>query len=149
MRTMMPKAWPALITLLTLAGSLCAQPNPGERAILAVLEAQQAARNRGDVEAFMSGYEASDATTFVGKTITRGYGQVLENYRRRYPTREQMGQLTFSGLEVLLLGTEYSSVVGRWRLTRPTSRGGDAGGMFTLLFRKTSDGWKIILDHTS
>ena len=65
-----------------------------------MIEAQQAAWNHGDVEGFMSGYEASDATTFVGATITHGYQQVLENYHRRYPTREKMGRLVFSELEV-------------------------------------------------
>jgi len=97
----------------------------------------------------MSGYEASDSTTFVGATITRGYQQVLDNYHRRYPTKEKMGRLTFSEIEVKALGAEYASVIGRWHLDRPASAGGDVGGIFTLLFRKTASGWKIILDHTS
>jgi uncharacterized protein (TIGR02246 family) len=120
-----------------------------ERDIRRVLEAQQAAWNRGDVEGFMSGYEASDATTFVGATITRGYRQVLENYRRRYPTKEKMGRLTFSEIEVTRLGAEHAYVIGKWHLDRPPEAGGNAGGIFTLLFRKTAAGWKIILDHTS
>jgi len=114
-----------------------------------VLDEQQAAWNRGDIEAFMSGYEESDRTTFVGSTITHGYKQVLEDYHRRYPTKEKMGQLTFSGLEIKLLGAEYASVIGKWNLERPAEAGGKVGGIFTLLFRKTPAGWKIILDHTS
>ena len=129
--------------------SLGAQTAAVEAAIGAVLNAQQAAWNRGDVEAFMSGYEASDATTFVGATITRGYRQVLENYQRRYPTKEKMGQLTFSELEVKPLGQDYASVIGKWHLDRPSEAGSNIGGIFTLLFRKTASGWKIILDHTS
>jgi ketosteroid isomerase-like protein len=127
--------------------SLRAQPSP--EAIRAVLDAQQSAWNRGDVEAFMSGYEASDSTTFVGATITRGHRQVLEDYHRRYPSKEKMGQLTFSGIEVMPLGAEYASVLGKWHLDRPPEAGGEIGGIFTLLFRKTTNGWKIILDHTS
>jgi ketosteroid isomerase-like protein len=118
-------------------------------AVRAVLEAQQAAWNRGDVEAFMSGYDASDSTTFVGATITRGYRQVLENYHRRYPSKEKMGHLAFSGIEVMPLGAEFASVLGKWHLDRSPEAGGEAGGFFTLLFRKTPGGWKIILDHTS
>ena len=136
----------ALCALSAVVG-LRAQTTPD--AIRAVLEAQQAAWNRGDVEGFMSGYDASDSTTFVGSTITRGYRQVLKNYRRRYPTKEKMGQLTFSGIEIMPLGTEYASVLGKWHLDRPRAAGGEAGGIFTLLFRKTETGWKIILDHTS
>ena len=139
----------ALATALSLAFSLGAQSADVEGAVRAVLEAQQEAWNRGDVEGFMSGYEASDSTTFVGATITRGYQQVLDGYHRRYPTKEKMGQLTFSEIEVKALGTEHASVIGRWHLTRPAGAGGDIGGIFTLLFRKTAGGWKIILDHTS
>ena len=128
---------------------LHAQPTPSEAGIRAVMDAQQAAWNRGDVEAFMSGYDASDSTTFVGSTITRGYRQVLENYHRRYPTKEKMGRLTFSGIEVMPLGSEYASVLGKWHLDRSREAGGEVGGIFTLLFRKTPNGWKIILDHTS
>ena len=128
---------------------LRAQPQLTEDAVRAVLTAQQAAWNRGDVDAFMSGYEASDTTTFVGATITRGYRQVLENYRRRYPTKEKMGRLTFSDTEVTTLGTEFASVIGRFHLDRAAEAGGPASGIFTLLFRKTAGGWKIILDHTS
>jgi len=140
----------ALLALFALPAVICmrAQPAP-EAGVRSVIEAQQAAWNRGDVEGFMSGYDASDSTTFVGTTITRGYRQVLENYHRRYPTKEKMGQLTFSAIEVLPLGAEYASVLGKWHLDRPREAGGDVGGFFTLLFRKTEKGWKIVLDHTS
>src|SRR5437660_4184216 len=74
------------LLVLTARISLRAQSQLAEDGVRAVLTAQQAAWNRGDVDAFMSGYEASDATTFVGAAITKGYRQVLENYRRRYPT---------------------------------------------------------------
>lgn len=141
----------ALLALLVLPPVLCllAQPTAAESGIRAVMEAQQAAWNRGDVETFMAGYDPSDSTTFVGATVTRGYRQVLENYHRRYPTKEKMGQLTFSGIEVMPLGTEYASVLGKWHLDRSRESGGEVGGIFTLLFRKTPSGWKIILDHTS
>ena len=129
--------------------SASAQQTNAEGAIRGVLEEQQAAWNRGDVKAFMSGYEASEATTFVGAAITHGYKQVLENYHRRYPTKERMGQLTFSGLEVRLVGPECAAVIGKWNLERPVEAGGNVGGIFTLVFRKTASGWKIILDHTS
>jgi uncharacterized protein (TIGR02246 family) len=140
----------ALVTLTPPGVALLAWPLAGpEHAIRSVLETQQAAWNRGDVEAFMSGYDASEATTFVGASVTRGYKQVLEDYRRRYPTRAKMGQLNFTDLEVKLLGTDYASVIGKWHLTRAADSGGDASGIFTLLLHKTGRGWKIILDHTS
>jgi len=141
----------AITALLSLAVmfSIGAQPSATELAIRTVLESQQAAWNRGDIAAFMSGYDASESTLFVGATITRGYQRVLDNYRRRYPTKQKMGQLAFSGLEVHLLEAQHALVIGKWRLDRPADAGGDAGGIFTLLFKKTTAGWKIIVDHTS
>ena len=138
------------IPLLLLIGRAdAAPPAPAEPDVRAVLEAQQAAWNRGDVEGFMSGYESSEATTFVGTTVTHGYQKVLDNYHRRYPTKAHMGQLAFSELEVELLGSDYAAVIGKWHLRRESNAGGDVGGIFTLLLRKTASGWKIILDHTS
>jgi ketosteroid isomerase-like protein len=128
---------------------LLAQASAPEQAILHVLETQQAAWNRGDVDAFMAGYEASDSTTFVGSAITRGYTPVLESYRKRYPTKEKMGALAFSDLEITMLGADHASVLGRWKLARTADAGGNVGGIYTLLFRRTPAGWKIILDHTS
>jgi len=137
------------LLILPALGTLHAQSQSTEAAIRAVLTAQQDAWNRGDVNDFMSGYESSDGTTFVGATITKGYRQVLENYRRRYPTKEKMGRLTFSAIEVTPLGAEFASAIGKFHLDRTTEAGGPASGIFTLLFRKTASGWKIILDHTS
>ena len=135
--------------LIVLVVALPAQSQSAQDAVRAVLTAQQTAWNAGDVDAFMSGYEASDATTFVGPTITKGYRQVLENYRHRYPTKAKMGRLTFSAIEVTPLGAEFASVIGKFHLDRTAEAGGPANGIFTLLFRKTASGWKIILDHTS
>lgn len=118
-----------------------------EAEVKAVLAAQVAAWNRGDLETFVASY--SDETLFVGTEVTRGNRGVLERYKRTYSTREKMGTLEFEGLEVKLLGNEYASVLGRFHLTRSAAGGGDARGIFTLLFRRVDGRWKIILDHTS
>src|SRR5713101_8006749 len=116
-------------TILLIPAAVQAQNTSAESAIRAVLEMQQAAWNRGDVEAFMSGYESSEDTTFVGANVTRCYQKVLDNYRRRYPTKEKMGQLTFSDIQIRPLGADYASVIGRWHLDRSAEAGGDAGGI--------------------
>lgn len=132
------------ILALCIAASSGAAPKDDVRA---VLEEQTAAWNRGDLEAFVRTYSAE--TVFVGKEVTRGGKGVLERYRRTYPTRERMGTLSFDILEVRPLGSGYASVLGRFHLERSAAGGGNADGIFTLLLRKTPDGWKIILDHTS
>lgn len=121
-----------------------------DKAIIATLEQSVKDWNRGDVRAFMSSYDDSPATLFVGKAgVVRGHRQVLASYLKRYPTKESMGVTTFSNLEVKLLGGGYAWVLGNWNLTRGAGAGGDVGGVFTLLLRKTPKGWKIIADHTS
>lgn len=132
----------------------CASAPEGERqnaenaaAIRAVLDAQAAAWNRGDVEGYMDGYERGDATVFIsGDQITRGWQTVLDRYKKSYDTREKMGTLAFSELDIKPLSPFYAAASGRWQLTR----GNDAPhGRFTLIFRKTSAGWRIVHDHTS
>jgi uncharacterized protein (TIGR02246 family) len=116
-----------------------------------VLSKQQAAWNRGDIAAFMEGYDRSGATSFLSsRGVTRGYDSVLENYRKRYPNRAAMGTLEFTILEVRsIVPGSAALVLGRFALTREEAGGGAASGYFTLLFKKTEQGWKILHDHTS
>jgi uncharacterized protein (TIGR02246 family) len=120
-----------------------------EQAIRRVLDDQTQAWNRGDIDAFMNGYEDSPDTVFIGKKFQRGYEAVRRRYHDQYPTSEKMGRLTFSNLSVELLSADYASVTGAFQLMRAPSAGGNLSGVFSLLFRRTPAGWKIILDHTS
>jgi ketosteroid isomerase-like protein len=116
-------------------------------AVRAVLDAQRDAWNRGDVEVYMDGYARSDETIFVsGDNVTRGWQTVLDRYKKNYNTREKMGTLTFSDLEITPIGNDTAIVLGRWHLQREKDA---PHGRFTLIFRKTKQGWKIVHDHTS
>jgi uncharacterized protein (TIGR02246 family) len=116
-------------------------------AIRGVLTAQQSAWNRGDVEGFLQGYWHSPELTFSGSGgIARGWEAVLARYKEHYPDRSAMGKLDFSGLEFRFLGPDAALVLGRWHLERQT---GDVGGVFSLVFARFPEGWRIIHDHTS
>ena len=116
-------------------------------AIRAVLDAQASAWNRGDVEGYMEGYDRSPNTEFVGAdSITRGWQEVLDRYKKKYDTREKMGTLTFSDIEITMLSRDAALVLGRWRLKRASD---EPHGTFTLLFRKRKAGWRIVHDHSS
>lgn len=118
-----------------------------EAAIRNVLDEQVQAWNRGDIEGFMNGYAKSDETTFVsGDAVTRGWQTVLDRYKKKYDSREKMGTLAFSELEIKTLGDRSAVVIGRWQLTRAEDT---PHGRFTLIFRRTTDGWRIVHDHTS
>ncbi len=120
-----------------------------EEQIRQVLTDQTAAWNRGDIAAFATTYVNSPDLVFIGKSVSRGYSQMLERYRQNYPTPEKMGKLRFSDLEIKVLDAKYANVLGRFHLERMAEAGGNADGVFTLLFTKTAQGWKIIQDHTS
>ena len=137
-----------LALALTLAASSQAQTAP-EAAIHHLLDQQTTDWNRGDVEAFMKGYEDSPTTTFVGQTVQYGYATILERYRKLYTTPAAMGKLTFSHLAIRVLDADYAVATGNFHLERTTDGGGNADGIFSLLFKHDSSGWKIILDHTS
>jgi uncharacterized protein (TIGR02246 family) len=131
--------------------TICAAQNRPDAksmaAVRTVLDAQAAAWNRGDIEAYMDGYDRSPDTVFVsGDRVTRGWQPVLERYKKVYDTREKMGVLTFSDVEVTVLSKDAAIVLGRWHLKRAKD---EPHGRFTLLFRKTKAGWKIVHDHTS
>jgi uncharacterized protein (TIGR02246 family) len=137
-----------LVLALTLASSSQAQTEP-KAAIQHLLDQQTADWNRGDVEAFMKSYENSPTTTFVGQTVQYGYATILERYKKLYATPEAMGKLTFSHLAIRILDTNYAVATGNFHLERTAAGGGNADGIFSLLFKRDSSGWKIILDHTS
>ena len=125
---------------------------PGEereadrKAITAVLNAQQSAWNRGDVDAFLVGYWHSSELTFSGSSgVSRGWDGVLARYKKNYPDRAAMGQLDFSDLEFRFLGPDAALVLGRWHLKREN----EVGGVFSLVWQRFPDGWKIVHDHTS
>jgi len=133
-----------------------AADHPADRkAIESVIGAQVDAWNRADVPAFMQAYENSPETTFIGAKLRKGYGPILERYKSAYTTPEQMGKLTFGDVEIRLLPSsggkvEYAVVTGTFHLERAAH--GEAkkdDGIFSLVWRKGPQGWKIILDHTS
>ncbi len=138
------------LILLAMIGAMADARAPDadpQGAIRAVLDAQVAAWNRGDVDAFMEGYWKSDATAFVSSSgVVRGWRAVLDRYRKVYPDRQAMGTLTFSDLEITILSPTAALVVGHYQLQREHDK---PGGVFTLVFRKLPEGWRIINDHTS
>lgn len=116
-------------------------------AIRSVLDAQVAAWNQGDLEGFMIGYWRSEATVFIsGDSVTYGWQTVFDRYKKGYETREKMGTLEFSSLDFKVISKDAAVVHGTWQLTRANDK---PHGRFTLIFRRTSQGWRIVHDHTS
>jgi beta-aspartyl-peptidase (threonine type) len=122
---------------------------PADReAIRQVLERQAAAWNAGELEAFMEGYWRSpELTFFSGKEPQHGWEATLERYRKRYQAPEkEMGHLTFSDLVIEETGPHTAWVRGRWQVETSKET---LGGLFTLIFKRLPEGWRIVHDHTS
>ncbi len=122
---------------------------PQELGVIKVLLAQEKAWNAGDLDAFANGYKNSPDVVFIGAHVSRGHDQLLSEYKKNYPNKEAMGVLGFSELEVHPLGDNFAAVVGKYHLDRSKKAGGNADGIFSVVFEKTDAGWKIVLDHTT
>ena len=117
--------------------------------VIKVLTAQERAWNKGDIEAFLSGYKNSPDILFVGRQVSRGFDQLQLDYRKNYPNKDAMGTLSFTELESHLLDERFAVVLGKYHLERGKKAGGPADGMFSLVLEKTDKGWKVIVDHTT
>jgi len=118
-------------------------------AIRKVIEYQQAAWNRHDLEAFMSGYwNSPELTFFSGGHQSKGWQAALDRYKNNYQgAGHEMGKLEFANLRIEMLGPEAAFVRGEFHLTM--SDGKTPHGLFTLVFRKFPEGWKIVHDHSA
>lgn len=118
-----------------------------EAAIRELMTRQTDAWNAGDLATFVADYLDSPRMRFVsGGSVRYGTDEVLERYRQNYPDRAAMGQLSFTDLDVRVLSDEFVFVFGRYNLERESDA---PTGLFTLLFERTPDGWKMSHDHTS
>ena len=115
--------------------------------IRAMIGQQQKAWNAGDLEKFMQPYWNSPKLTFSsGGQTTRGWQATLDRYKKKYSSRDLMGQLEFSDLEIDVLSEQTALVLGKWRLKREKDQ---PHGNFTLVLRRFNERWKIIHDHSS
>ena len=124
-------------------------PNDNKGVIEHVLRTQQDAWNHHDLDGFMAGYwNSPDLTFFSGGKQTAGWQATLDRYRTTYASPgHEMGTLEFSGLRIEMLGPDAAFVRGQWHLTMPDGK--TPHGLFTLVFRKLPEGWRIVHDHTS
>ena len=118
-------------------------------AIPALLTRQAADWNRGDLDAFATGYKDSPDLLFIGRAIEHGYAGMLAGYKAHYPTHAAMGTLSFTELAVQPLDERFATATGRYHLARSAKAGGVANGYFLLVLEQTAAGWRIVRDDTT
>lgn len=116
-------------------------------AIKKVMEEQQKAWSRHDLEGFMQGYWANDSLKFYGQSgLTKGWHQTLANYKKSYPKPEDTGVLNFDLLDISQITPGAYWVMGRYHLKRSV---GDAQGSFLVIFKNMEGSWKIVADMSA
>lgn len=132
--------------------SLCfytnAQAQSSEKeAVIAVLESQRSAWNKGNIEEYMEGYWKSDSLVFVGKSGPQyGWNKTLQNYKKSYPNKNAMGELQFNFINIEIIENKQAFVLGQWKLKREKD---EPQGYFTLRLKKIKGEWKVVYDHSS
>ncbi len=115
-----------------------------EAGIRIVMETQEIAWNKHDLEGFMQGYWKSDQLKFYGANgLTLGWKNTLANYKKGYPTQAESGSLNFVINDISKIEGNNYWVMGEYHLKRQV---GDADGVFIIIFKKINGEWKIIAD---
>lgn len=144
-----PSAWIVLLALTLSTTAVFSQSirEKDRNDILEVLFAQQTDWNEGDIPAFMESYWRSDSLVFVSEGGPKmGWDNTLARYRKNYPDKNTIGELTFQVIKLSSLSKHVALMVGSWHLKRNI---GDIGGYFTLVWKKIDGKWVIVSDHTS
>ena len=143
----MKKLLVTLITIVLLSSCTNTTEEQDKKAILAIMDAQQTAWSKHDLEEFMQGYWKSDSLKFYGSNgVTLGWEKTLSNYKRGYPTPDHSGTLNFKINDISKINNGAYFVMGEYHLTRKV---GDANGIFMIIFKKINGEWKIIADTSS
>ena len=102
-----------LFLLMLIVGTANAQSKLDKQEIIQRMDQQVKDWNNGDLNAFMQSYWESDSLMFVGKSgVTYGYKNTLNNYLKRYPSREAMGTLAFNYIRLTFTAKGVAFMIG-------------------------------------
>ena len=117
-----------------------------EAAIHALFDSTAAGWNRGDLATYMSVYVDSAVGAGAG-SFDVGKAAIERTMRAGFWRNGRPAQaLHYEHLRVRMLGADYALVNGEFVLT-----GGDRAerrGLFSTVWARTSDGWRMINDHS-
>lgn len=126
--------------------SLQAQTDKDIETVKSLLQNQAADWNKGDIEAFMQVYWQSDKLQFIGsKGVTYGWENTLNNYKKSYPDKAAMGELSFEIINAEKRTKKIITLIGRFHLKRTA---GNLSGVFLLVWQKIKKKWVIVVDQT-
>lgn len=103
--------------------------------------------NQGETKEIVKHYKKANSTILISSSMIRGYKNIAAFFHKNYSSKNEMGTITFSHVEINLLSPRYAMATGEWAIKR--NKGANTGGVFSVLYENTLLGWKIALDHTS
>lgn len=103
--------------------------------------------NRGDVDGHLATYADLETVRLIssGKMMV-GKKAISEALHARFHDDAAMGTLTIEMSVIELFSASDALVVGNFRLEREAAV---SRGVFTCILKQFSDGWAIVLDHSS
>ncbi len=135
------------VTPPTPAASRTTAPRKPEDIVKATLQAQAAAWNEGDLDAFMATYWKSDELKFISDgAVSKGWSATMKHYRDVYVDENGLGRLALEKLDVEMVTDDVAVVTGRFNLARNT---GASTGSFSLVMRRMGGVWRIVHDHSN
>ncbi|MDX1395334.1 MAG: nuclear transport factor 2 family protein [Gemmatimonadota bacterium] len=113
-----------------------------------ILDAQAAAWNAGDLDGFMSSYDLSPETSYIGASgLITGFEGIRERYAPLFEPGAERDSLHFVNLSVRELDPRFGVATARYVLTaggRITST-----GPFTLVLMRVEGTWVIVHDQSA
>ncbi len=114
--------------------------------VLATLNAQVAAWNEGNLDAFMNIYWKSDDLKFIsGVKMTKGWSSTQKRYREEYADDNGLGRLSVDKTDVEMVTDDVAIVTGRFTHNKD---GVNTGGAFSLVWKRINGQWRIVHDHS-
>ena len=103
--------------------------------------------NRHDIDGFLESFWHSDDLVVVvdGENV-RGWDLLSKAYHTGYPNPEEMCKLTIDRAQVQMLAPDLGFVLAWYTASFPKKK---EFGTSTIILRKFSEGWRIIISHTS
>ena len=116
--------------------------------VAALLDRQAAAWNAGDLEGFMSAYDRSPSTTYIGSGgLIEGYDGIRARYAPEFEVNAARDSLRFESLQVREVDARIGVATARYVLERDGMV--TSTGPFTLVLLNVEGAWLIVHDQSA
>jgi beta-aspartyl-peptidase (threonine type) len=147
------------VATIALAGFALACAPSGERseatdpaafqtAVDSLLTESEDSWNGGDLDGFVYWYKRGEETSFMGAGgPIYGWETIRSRYAPRFGPGAERDSLRFEGLQTRPLAPWLGLATARYVLFQGDSI--TSRGIFTLVLERTTEGWRIIHDHSN